>query len=125
MSEREQEKLDSGNYILVSRIRNSVQFWSIIVALLGGVVYLVRKDGLTYDSQQRKITIENTVFENKKAIEEINRDNKDVEKRILILERIAIETNNGLNDIKTGQEKIGDIQIKIGQDLQVVKNKVR
>ena len=51
------EKLESGKYLLISKNRLALQNWGLILAILSGLIYGVRKDGLTFDSPSQKQNI--------------------------------------------------------------------
>ena len=121
MSELQSDKLEKGQL--------NLKYWtqyltvSMFLAFLTGVAYLVKKDGLTFDSQGQKQKVieqaEKPVYMNSQQRERVlyHVDDENVhmsfqEKRTLII-------------IEERQKAIEENQIKIGQDLQEIKGLLR
>lgn len=119
----EQEKLDSHKYVLVPRWKHLVMWWTIILTLLSAIVYVVKKDELTFDDHQQKQRVLSR-FEKPPVITESQRDrliehmtdenvhmSNEEKRRLIIMEQVQI--------------KVQENQVKIGQDLQEIKGLLR
>jgi len=119
----ELEKLESHKYVLVPRWKHLVMWWTIILTILSAMVYVIKKDELTFDSHQQKQRFLSR-FEAAPVLTESQRDrildhmvdenvhmSNEEKRRLIIMEQVQI--------------KVQENQVKIGQDLQEIKGLLR
>ncbi len=121
MSEIEKDEIKKGQ----TSLKHWVQYLNItvIIMFLGGFAYLVKKDDLTFDSQEQKqkvIEVSNnppymSAQQKEKVLQHV--DDKDV--------HMTFEEKKALIIIEQEQKNIRENQEKIGQDLQEIKTLLR
>lgn len=118
MSIEEHEKLEKGQSQMLKWLKGLNV--GLVISLLAGLVYLVRKDGLTFDTQHQK----QEVISNYKERMESHTRNTDIhmsfeeKKRLIILEQSH-------KFLLENQEKTNSILQKVGSDLQEIKTLTR
>lgn len=105
-----------------SRMTIIRQNWAIIIFMLTFMVYAVRQSDLTFDNQQQKQRIldryERPVLtsEEKEALKQLITDPN---------RHTSFEDKAKLIRIESKQETVLENQIKLGQDMQQIKNLLR
>ena len=118
------EKLESGKYISVLKIKSQfktvIAAVSFLFAIATAYTTWIRKSDLTFDNQEQKQKVINdshplTEMEAMKSVEHMY--NKDV--HLSVDDRVELQT------IRNNQADIMNNQVKIGQDLQQIKQSIK
>lgn len=121
MSEIEKDEIRKGQ----KSLKHWIQYLNItvIIMFLGGFAYVVKKDDLTFDSQEQKQKIIETsnnppympIWQKEKVLQHV--DDKET--------HMSFEEKKALIIIEQEQKSIKENQEKIGQDLQEIKTLLR
>ena len=113
------EKIESGKYIAVSKVERNIKNFLLIIAVLGLIATSVRKFDLTFDNEKQKqdviklvekpIATEREMYQLQELATDPDRHMSFEEKKKLII-------------VEQTQLKIQENQVKIGQDLQEIKH---
>ncbi len=118
----EQDKLESGKFLLLSKWKAWGALVAVIVSALisglSGWAYIVKKNDLTFTNQQQKYEVET----HEKRIRKLEADGQDRDRKQIIFGSTQLQILEMVKEMKT---EFKDTNIKVGQDLEQIKNQTR